>query len=274
MVILTGFADEISHDLEEQLNVLESEGIRHLELRGVWGKNVLDLTEEDAARVKARLDERGFRVSSIGSPLGKIKITDDFAPHYEKARYAVKLAQFFEAPFIRTFSFYIPRGEADTYRDEVMNRMRAITSLGEEAGVIFVHENESHIYGDIGERCQDLLDTIQSSSLKAAFDPANFVQCHVKPMSEAYPLLKDHIAYIHIKDAIMGSGKVVPAGHGDGEVSELIQQLIATGYEGFLSLEPHLHAKDEYEGLSRAELFIVAVRALKKLLKEHDVVWS
>ncbi|UUZ96751.1 hypothetical protein LJK87_22270 [Paenibacillus sp. P25] len=110
MVTLTGFADEISPDLEVQLDVLASEGISHLELRGVWGKNVLDLTDEEVGRVKARLSERGFKVSSIGSPIGKIKITDPFEPHIERFRRAVYVAREMEAPYIRIFSFFIPEG--------------------------------------------------------------------------------------------------------------------------------------------------------------------
>jgi sugar phosphate isomerase/epimerase len=274
MITLTGFADEISTDLEEQLNVLESEQICHLELRGVWGKNILQLTDEEAFKVKAILQERGFKVSSIGSPIGKINITDNFEPHYEEAKKAIQLAAFFKAPYIRIFSFYIPAGEHVHYRSEVISRMQSLVQLAERAGIVLLHENESHIYGDTGERCRDLLESIASTHLKAAFDPANFVQCKVMPVSEAYPLLDEYITYIHIKDAKLKNGSVVPSGEGDGQIKQLLQVLNHKGYHGFMSLEPHLQASGKFAGYNRAELFIVATRAIKQLLNEQNIAWS
>ncbi|GIO66031.1 sugar phosphate isomerase/epimerase family protein [Paenibacillus cookii] len=274
MVTLTGFADEISSDLEEQLDVLESEHIRYLELRGVWGKNVMNLTEEEAAKIKERLNRRGFGVSSIGSPLGKIKITDDFDSHFADAAHAIRLAKFFQAKFVRIFSFYIPDGEHETFREEVFGRMKRLVRLANDAGIVLLHENESHIYGDTGERCRDILEAVSSPGLRAAFDPANFVQCKVKPVSEAYPLLADYISYIHVKDALMDKGTVVPAGEGDGQMHLLLQELKRTGYSGFMSLEPHLQATGRYAGLGKPELFVVAAKAIKRLLAEQEMKWN
>lgn len=275
MVTLTGFADEISPDLEVQLDVLASEGISHLELRGVWGKNVLDLTDEEVGRVKARLSERGFKVSSIGSPIGKIKITDPFEPHIERFRRAVYVAREMEAPYIRIFSFFIPEGDDPAvYREEVLSRMKQLARLAEQEGIVLLHENEKEIYGDNGERCLEILQACDSPKVRAAFDPANFVQCGVRPMTEAFPLVKDYIAYFHIKDALMESGKVVPAGEGDGELEAMIAEVKRQGYNGFLSLEPHLSAAETFQGFSGPELFVVAVRALKKLLTEAGIEWN
>lgn len=275
MITLTGFADEISPDLEVQLNVLASEGISHLEFRGVWGKNVLKLTDEEIARVKERLDARGFQVSSIGSPIGKIKITDSFEPHMEDFNRAIYVAKYFGAPFIRIFSFFIPEGEDPAiYRDEVLSRMKQLVRLAEQEGVQLLHENEKDIYGDTGERCLEIFQACDSSHLRGAFDPANYVQCGVRPMSEAYPLVEPYIAYYHIKDALMESRKVVPAGEGDGQLQQLIGVLKEQRFNGFLSLEPHLSAAGVYEGFSGPDLFVVAVKALKKLLAEAGLEWN
>ncbi|MCZ8513271.1 sugar phosphate isomerase/epimerase [Paenibacillus filicis] len=275
MVTLTGFADEISPDLEVQLDVLASEGISHLELRGVWGKNVLELSDEEIDRVKARLDERGFKVSSIGSPIGKIKITDPFEPHIERFHRSVYVAKALNAPYIRIFSFFLPEGdEPSVYRSEALSRMKRLARLAEREGVVLLHENEKEIYGDNGERCLEILQACDSPNVRAAFDPANFVQCGVRPMSEAYPLVKDYVAYFHIKDALMASGKVVPAGEGDGELNQVVAELGRLGYGGFLSLEPHLSAAETFQGFSGPELFVVAVKALKKLLAEADIAWN
>lgn len=275
MIKLTGFADEISPDLEVQLDVLASEGISHIEFRGVWGKNVLQLTDDEIAKVKERFDARGFKVSSIGSPIGKIKITDSFEPHIEDFKRAMYLAKYFSAPFIRIFSFFIPEGEyPSVYRVEVLSRMMHLVKLAEQENVQLLHENEKDIYGDTGMRCLEILKACDSPNLRAAFDPANFVQCGVRPMTDAYPLVAPYITYLHIKDARLDTRKVVPAGEGDGQFHELIGVLKEQGYTGFMSLEPHLSAEGEFQGFSGPDLFVVAVRALKKLLAEQNLEWN
>lgn len=275
MITLTGFADEISPDLKTQLDTLASEQIAHLELRGVWGKNVLKLSEEELDVVQAALEQKGIRVSSIGSPLGKIKISDDFAPHYEDAKRAVLLAKRFGAPYIRIFSFLLPQDEAASgFRPEVIERMKRLTELAEKSGVVLLHENEKHIYGDTAERCLDILQACDSPGLRAAFDPANFVQCQVKPMTVAFPLLEPYIEYIHVKDAVWATGKVVPAGEGDGQLGALVAKLAEKRYSGFMSLEPHLKAVNAFEGFSGPELFGVASKALKRLLADANVNWN
>ncbi len=274
MWTLTGFADEISPDLDVQLETLAAEGIRYLELRGVWGKNVLKLSDEEVARVKAELDRRGVRVSSIGSPIGKIQITDPFEPHLADFRRALWVAEELGAPFIRIFSFFVPEGQAERYRDEVLARLRAIVAEAQGHPVTLVHENEKHIYGDVPARCRDILESINSPQLRAAWDPANFVQCGVRPHSEGYELLRPFIAYVHVKDALLASGQVVPAGEGDGQVRDTVAALKASGFDGFFSLEPHLKAAGTFSGFSGPDLFRKAAQAFKRLLAEQGIPWQ
>jgi sugar phosphate isomerase/epimerase len=275
MWTLTGFADEIAPDLDAQLDTLAAESIRYLEFRGVWNKNVLDLTDSEIATVKRTLGQRGVGVSSIGSPIGKIAIADDFAPHLDRFRRALQVARMLEAPYIRIFSFFIPAGEDPAhYRDEVLDRMGRLVRAAEGADVTLLHENEKEIYGDTPDRCLDILTQINSPVLRAAWDPANFVQCGVRPHTEGYDSLRPFIAYVHIKDALMASGQVVPAGQGDGEVRETIAALRASGFDGFFSLEPHLAAAGTFSGFSGPKLYRVAVKALKDLLREQGIEWS
>jgi sugar phosphate isomerase/epimerase len=273
MVTLTGFADEISPVLNIQLDVLESEGIRYIEFRGVWGKNVLELSDNELLSVKEEMNRRGFRLSSVGSPIGKISINDDFEQHLVDFERALYVAKMFEVPYIRIFSFFIPEGhDPVAYRGEVMRRIKELVKKAEDAGVILLHENEKDIYGDTAERCLDILETCQSSNLRCAFDPANFVQCGVKPYIEAFPLLEKYIEYMHIKDALFDEGKVVPAGKGDGEVLDVLKALKQKGYTGFMSLEPHLTRA--FSGFSGPDRFRVASSALKNLLTEIDEKWN
>ncbi|SDP17722.1 Sugar phosphate isomerase/epimerase [Paenibacillus sp. yr247] len=272
MVTITCFADEVSADLTEQLDVMASEGLRHIELRNVWGKNVLELTDEDKSRVKAILDEKGFRISSIGSPLGKYSITEPFEPQVEAMRTAVAAAQYFDAKYIRVFSYFIPAGEHEQHRDEVLLRMRALTRLAEEGNVVLIIENESGVYGDLPERCLEILQACDSAHAKLAFDPGNFVNNGVKPVSEAYPLVSEYTDYVHVKDATREPSMFVPAGAGDGEFSAFIAKLKQRGFTGFLSVEPHLHKY--LPEATNPERVVAAVRALKKLLADADIQWQ
>ena len=275
MWTLSAFADEISPDLDQQLETLAGESIRHLEFRGVWKKNVLDLSDAEIESVKAALARSGVAVSSIGSPIGKISIADDFAPHLARFQRAIQVAHALEAPFIRIFSFFMPAGQDPArYRDEVLDRMGRLVQAAEGSGVMLVHENEKEIYGDTPARCLDILTQIDSPILRAAWDPANFVQCGVRPHSEGYDALRPFIAYVHVKDALLGSGQVMPAGQGDGELRETIAALRASGFDGFFSLEPHLASAGKFSGFSGPDLFKVAAQAFKDVLREQAIEWG
>ncbi len=276
MWTLTGFADEISPNLEEQLDTLDAESMKFMELRSVWNTNVLDLTDEELERVKATISGRGIGVSSIGSPIGKVLITDPFEPHLERFRRALHAARALDAPHVRVFSFFIPAGEDPAkYRGEVLGRMGALAEEAEDSDIALLHENEKEIYGDVPGRCRDILETVDSLALQAAWDAANFVQCGVdRPHSEGFESLKPFVAYVHVKDALAGTGRVVPAGEGDGELRETVSALRASGFDGFFSLEPHLASAGKYSGFSGPELFRRAAGAFKDLLREQDIAWG
>ncbi|WNR43484.1 sugar phosphate isomerase/epimerase family protein [Paenibacillus roseipurpureus] len=238
---LSAFSDEIGGDLEFQMDVLEQYGIKHIEMRGVNGKGLVQNTREEVLGIKRQLADRGFKLSSVGSPIGKIKITDDFEPHLELFRYTLEIAEILEAPYIRLFSFFIPEGENPAiYRDEVLRRMSTLVKEAEGTGVTLLHENEAKIYGDTPERCLDLLDSINSPHFKAIFDPANYIHCGVNCYPDAFYQIKKHLAYMHIKDATLEPRITVPAGYGIGHLYEILNEIHSEGKPMFLSLEPHL----------------------------------
>lgn len=280
MWTITGFADEIALELDDQIVLLKKLGIKHVEFRSAWATKVLDMSEEQLNLAKQKLDAAGITLSSVGSDLGKIQITDPFEDHLERARHGVEVAKFFGTKYIRMFSFFIPEGEdADQYRDEVMRRTKAMVELAEEAGIVLLHENEKDIYGDIPRRVKDLIETIDSPNYRAIFDPANYVQCNVKPADEAYPVVKDFTEYIHVKDAKYpvdeeDLGEVVPAGQGDGQFVELFKHLKEDGYDGFFSLEPHLGDFDAFGGLCGPDLWTDAYDALIKVFEAVGAEWK
>src|SRR4051794_4125958 len=147
MVRLSAFADEISKDPVEQLDVLEENGVRHIEFRSIHGINVLDLTDAQHDEFRSLLRARGFGLSAIGSPVGKIKITDPFADHLERFSLAMDLADFYECPRIRIFSYYMPPGDnPEIHRDETIRRMTEITRRAAGRGITLLLENEKGIF--------------------------------------------------------------------------------------------------------------------------------
>ncbi len=250
--LISGFADEIAGDVDTQFRVLGKLGIGYFEPRGIDGKNIANLTDEEVERLKGKMKACGIKASSIGSPIGKVKLEEDFEGHFRQFQRVVEIAGQLGAKYIRMFSFYHEGGAEWTEgeRAEVLSRLGRMIAYAAERDVVLLHENEKDIYGDTAERCADLMEELGCGHFRAVFDPANFVQCG-QDTWEAYEKLKGHIAYLHIKDALLADGRVVPAGVGDGNVERILRSLLEKGYDGFLSLEPHLGS---FDGLKDLEL--------------------
>ena len=270
------FADEIDVSVDKQIALLQELGIGWIEFRSGDGKGVADYTEKEAEMLMSRLSANGIRISAVGSPIGKIDITQDFEPHFETYRHIVELAGILDTSFIRMFSFFMPEGEEpDKFRDEVMRRTDRMVEYAAGRNVVLLHENEKGIYGDSADRCLDLMKLFYGDHFRCTFDFANFVQCGQDTL-EAYEMLRPYISYIHVKDALRENGDVVPAGTGDGNVAEILNRLDEKGYAGFLSLEPHLADFAGLKSLEKEvkergrtdgeEAFCTAYRALEKLL--------
>jgi 3-dehydroshikimate dehydratase len=265
MFTLSAFADEIGPDPQQQVDVLEQCGVRHIELRSILSKNVLDLTDLQVSELKSLLDRHGFRLSAIGSPIGKVKIDQPFAPHLQRFQRALELCKVFGTPNIRVFSYYLPDGSRwEQWRSEVMARMGEKARLADAAGVTLMHENEHAIYGDSPERVDDLFQTVKSPNLRAVYDAANYVVCGFDPW-QGWQTTKPYTAHFHIKDWVRGEKHGCLAGTGQGRIPEVIAD-VATSYDGFATLEPHLLGGGPTGGVTGPELFPKAVAAFKAIL--------
>ncbi|MBQ7337648.1 MAG: sugar phosphate isomerase/epimerase [Clostridia bacterium] len=242
---LCAFADEAGNKLEEQISALKENGIPYLEMRGVNGKNVADLTKDEAKSICDRLAEERLRVWSLGSPAGKTKLCDDFSFEEERFKRLLEIADVTQARCIRLFSFY-GADESDACFDEVCRRLNRFLELSQGHSVILCHENEKGIYGDTAQRCLKLHRALPQ--LGCVFDPANFLQCGVDTL-EAWALLEPYINYLHIKDCA-DDGRVVPPGTGMGHIAELVERYSKRG-GGVMTLEPHLQ---EFVGLAGLEM--------------------
>lgn len=274
-VVLSGFADEISADPGEQLETLAAESITHLELRSAWSVNVADLTDAQLTRFSHELDAAGVRVSAIGSPIGKTGIGAPLTAELARMRRIAQVAARLGSTIVRVFSFFMPPGEPpERHRQQVIDRMAALAAVAGEHGLVLAHENEKLIYGDTPQRCADLIESVGSPALRATFDAANFVQVGVRPHTEGYGLLRPHLVYLQVKDALAATGQVVPAGQGDGEIRQTLTALRDSGFAGYMSLEPHLAEAGRYGGFSGPAGFRQAAQALKALLGELAIPWS
>jgi sugar phosphate isomerase/epimerase len=263
---LSGFGDEIDPDLEVQLAVLQALGAGHIEVRSAWGTNVVDFDRDQVAAVRAALLRRGMRVSAIASPIGKVDIALPIEDEVARLRRVIDVAHSLDSRYIRMFSFFRGEGvDVASTRDRVLTALREFATMAENADVILLHENEKEIYGDVPVRVLDIIESVGSDALRVAWDSANFVQVGVRPFTEAYAMLRPHLEYLQVKDAILTTGEVVPAGEGDGELLETLTALRDDGYTGFASLEPHLTDYSSLGGFSGPAAFGTAARAFAKL---------
>ena len=269
---LAAFADEADSSIDGQILAMKENFITLLEIRGVDGQNIADISKDKAKEVRAKLDDAGLGVWSLGSPFGKIDINDDFASHLDKFKSTLEIGNLLGAKKLRLFSFYGTTEEPEKNFDKVIQKLQAFLDAARGSGIMLCHENEKGIYGDIASRCLEIHKALPE--LKAIFDPANFIQCG-QDTKEAWDLLSPYVEYMHIKDA-KADGSVVPAGKGEGNLPYILNQ-----YKGqVLTIEPHLTVFSGFESLENGQktqmqeyaypssraAFDAAVNALKEII--------
>lgn len=269
---ISAFGDEIADDFEEQLKTLKELKINKIDVRGAWGVNCSQFTDDHIDKINALCKQYGVEVSCMGSPIGKSPIQEDISMESDRVRFIADVAKKLGTKNIRMFSFY-PEGDVtEEVMQDAIQRLQTLTDIAEELDVQLLLENEKDLVGDLPERCLEILKTIDSDRIRLIWDPANFVQSGaVDQVDTWWDELSPYIGYIHIKDALKSEGKVMPAGEGDGQVKELLAKLHETGYEGVLSLEPHLAVAGHSSGYSGPDGMKVAVTALRKLMDEVGI---
>jgi 3-dehydroshikimate dehydratase len=274
MSTLSAFADEISANPEEQVAVLRECGIRYLDLRGAWNKNVMDLTPPELDRFGRILSDAGVGVAAIGSPIGKTPVAAPASHELERLAHACELAERFRCRYVRIFSFYAPEGKriAD-YSAEVLARIGGWVDYVARShpGIVLAHENESKIYGDLPDRCVEICKRFAGPNFTGCYDFANFVNDGVeRPFDTAWRPLKPYTGFFHLKDYKRG-GHPVPMGEGDGEAQRILADAASSGFDGFMTMEPHLAQAGQFKGFTGPELFRKAVEAAKAVCAKAGV---
>lgn len=274
-ITLSAFADEISPEPVEQLDVLQQCGVRFVELRSIHKTNVLDLTDAQISDFKKLLDARGMGLSAIGSPIGKIKLSDPWEPHLARFERAIELAVRFGTPNIRVFSFY-PHDDGQpwsAHRSTVINRLRQLTMRAAVHNLRLLHENEHRIYGESPVHVEDLLSTLDSPHFRAVYDPANYVHGGYDPW-EGWQRTKKWTVHLHIKDWVHGKEVACIAGEGQGRIADVLADVAKDGYRGFATFEPHLLSGGPTGGVTGPELFPKAVKALTDMLNRLGIAYD
>ncbi|MBE6634349.1 MAG: sugar phosphate isomerase/epimerase [Ruminococcaceae bacterium] len=269
MIRLSAFSDEAGDSLSQQLQALHRNGLSMMELRSVDRKNISTFTEAEARAMRAELDREGITLSALGSPLGKVDLDERFAPVEDQLRHLCELALIYGTDRIRMFSFKKAYGD----RSRVLEYLSRMVEIANEYGVKLCHENEKGIYGDTAERVADLMESVQG--LRFVYDPANFLQTG-ETADQTLDRFCDRCDYFHVKDVVLKTGQLVPAGHGDGQISTLLERL--KDRDTILTVEPHLKVFGSYQDIDGEKMehkfffetndqaFDAAVNALKELL--------
>lgn len=256
---LSAFADEIDSDIHVQFQQLNEHGISLLDLRSALGKNVMQLTDEEVDQVMSAAKSAGISVNCIGSPINKVTITEGTSEaELSKLKRAGEIAKRCGTNRIRLFS---PEGSD---WGVVEPWMAAQVSYAESNDLVLMHENDGKYYGAYPDGAKQLFDTFGGKHFRAAYDFANPIHIGFYAMKDWFPWLLPHLETIHIKD--FTNGKVVPAGEGDGQVPETLAWLKEQGWNGVLSIEPHLQYAGDRHGFSGPESFSIATNALKSIL--------
>lgn len=241
-VKISGFYDEYSRDLRKQLELAKSLGEEYICLRNIGLKKISKYSvEEFESELLPMFLEYGIKASSLGSPIGKIKLDDEegYARQVKELKELVKICDLLNCKYIRTFSFFVDsKGNYDEYFPKVVKKIEGFLKVVEGTDIILLHENEKEIYGDIPKRVIQLYKEINHAQYKLAYDASNYIQCDSDPL-KAYEDTKEYTSYYHVKDC--SPEKVeVPLGLGEGNYQYIIKDLIQNrNYNGFFTMEPH-----------------------------------
>jgi sugar phosphate isomerase/epimerase len=290
---LTGFADEAAPDLDGQIRAIKELGWRNIEARNISGVNITSIDDAKFEELCQNLDDAGIMVNCFGSAVANWSrnLSDPPQSSYDELKRAIPRMHRLETELIRVMSFAVPEdasiNDPDVLR-EVITRMKALVHIAEEGGVTLVHENCNNWGGRSHEHTLRLVDAIQSPNFKLVFDTGNPVfrkdvrgnpPYRYQNSWEFYSNVKQHVAYVHIKDGRVYGDQVryTFPGEGDGCVRRILHDLYDSDYDGGISIEPHLavvyhDSSVKSDAQVMFENFVEYGRRMEKLVR--DAGWK
>ena len=245
---VSGIGDEAGSDIHTQVRAHRELGWAWLDLRCVDGTNVTMLADAAFEEVFEAVRAAGLGVANFASGVccwGR-SVRDDFRLDVDELARAMPRMRRFGTRTIRVMSCPRPGGEdmgEDEFRDEVFRRLRLLARMAEDGGVVLVHEHVGSGWtGSSPERMLQLVEAVDSPSFRLLFDMANFDGPDAGEQSwAAYEKVKHHVAHVHLKDRA-SDGECTWFGEGVIPAARIVGDLAAGGYEGFVSMEPHIAA--------------------------------
>lgn len=287
---LSAFADEAGSAIDQQIAALKRDGLRYIDLRNLDGFSIVDLPVDHARTVKEKLDEAGITVGMYGSPIGKIDIADELEIDLGRLEHLAELKPIFGATNVRMFSFYNKKEDwpAEKFKAEAVDRLHRLAEKAASLGLVLYHENEMGIFGQSVADNIVIRDQVRAKHpehLKMIFDFANY-QHAGDDCWEGWLELRDTTDAIHLKEVKFTNPQKtqdvhVPVGTGDGDVKRILADAAERGWDGPLTLEPHLkfskavlatgptgQTNQAYADMDEAESFHAAAEAAVQRLRE------
>jgi sugar phosphate isomerase/epimerase len=272
-IVLTVSGAEISPSLDRQLEILGALEINHIEIRTLKNTPLSSIRACHVKSARKTIDKAGFTVSTIASCIGKVGLDAPLDQHLNELKRIQDAADTLGTRMIRVFSFYPDAwGNLLNRRDQVIDRMNALTDQAASRNHVLLLENAPRVYGETPDRCLDLLETVGSPHLRMSFDIGNFVRVNASPLSHAYPMLESHVDYVQVKDARRdptGSCRIVLAGEGDGQVRDLLGALCRRQRPAYIAIDPRggRMAPTLTAGTEAMDLCRQAVQAVRNILQ-------
>ena len=275
--ILSAFADEAGAAMDDQIRALQMANIDHVDLRQVDDITIVDLPLDHAEQVRAKLDAAGIKVGMFGSPIGKIDVADDFEIDRKRLAHLGKLKDVFDCRAVRLFSYYDKEGDSpDEHRRQSLERLQRLTDDAARLELVLYHENERGIYGESIEAVCQIRDALRGEHFKLIFDFNNYHHAGENVWA-GWLALRDTTDAFHLKDSKFtesGDMHMVPVGQGEGRVPKILADAAKRGWDGPLTLEPHLQfskavqatgpggvANQSFADMTAEECFLVAAEA-------------
>ncbi len=279
------FTDGISQDFHRALDVAANEfKLKYVELRTIWGKNIIDLEKKEIDKVKEEIDKRNLSVCCIASPFLKCKLTEQgevdetdiffaegesYEKHLDIFERSIQLAKIFNVNLVRCFGFWREKLTPDLWQ-EMLNRVRKAVKIAEKNNLVLVMENCAGLNISTAKEASRLFEEIDSPYLRLLWDPDNSFHCREIPYPDGYSLIKQHIAHVHVRDSIWdrdgNKAKYVAVGDGEIDWKGQLKALLDDNYEGTISLENNYSVEGNQEAGTKRSFW-----QLKEILASIDV---
>jgi len=275
--------DEVSQNFEYTLDFLAKLGVKNIELRSIWGKNVANLNKEELLKLSDLIEEKGLRVSALATPIFKCPLFDDspilidtdkffvkgdtYNEHMRMLRFSFKLAKVLKTNRIRVFSFLKVNNIKGAWQ-EIVNRLQHAAFLASKYNLFLILENEHTCNICDTNLILKFFRSINYTNMKLLWDPCNSLIFGNNPIEE-YRKIKKYICYVHIKNVVLddnNSYKYTKISDGIIDYKTLICKMIRDNYKGCISLEPHIKTT---ELKVKENIIKDSFTFLKKLMKDE-----